>query len=111
MQYRTEEEHKNSLYISEDLLDSLRLILAVVEELEDDRQKWWTSLMKREQRLLEEEGDQKKLSQLHKINNETTERIEVMNAKLGTFVKSTLGTNGGNWELQEGHKVASANDY
>jgi hypothetical protein len=45
---------------------------------------------------------------LHKINNDVNERIETMSAKLGTFVKRSLGLNGGIWELQKGHKVDGA---
>jgi hypothetical protein len=45
---------------------------------------------------------------LHKINNDVNERIETMSAKLGTFVKWSLGLNGGIWELQKGHKVDGA---
>jgi hypothetical protein len=76
------------------LLDILRLLATVLEELESDRQKWWTSPEKREQRRrLEEEVDQRKLSALHKINNETNERIEAMSAKLGLFVQWSLGMN------------------
>lgn len=88
------------------LLDILRLLATLLEEIESDRQKWWTSPEKREQRrALEEEGNQQKLSALHKINNDVNERIEAMSAKLGTFVKWSLGINGGIWELQQGHKV------
>ena len=93
------------------LLDILRLLAIVLEELESDRQKWWTSPEKREQRRrLEEEADQRKLSALHKINNEMNERIEAMSAKLGLFVKWSLGMNGGVWELREGHKVEGAGE-
>jgi hypothetical protein len=45
---------------------------------------------------------------LHNINNDVNERIEAMNAKLGTFVKWRLGMNGRIWELQQGHKVDGA---
>ena len=89
------------------LIDILCLLATLLEDLEDDRATWWSSPDKRQQRRrLEEECDQMKLSQLHKINNDTTERIEAMNAKLGAFVKWSLGMNGGIWELQQYGKVA-----
>ena len=76
----------------EPLLELLRLLATVLDGLEDDRQAWWTSPEKRElRRRLEEGCDQKKLTELHKINNGTIERIEAMSAKLGQFVKWSLG--------------------
>jgi len=95
----------------ESVLDILRILATVLEVLESDRQKWWTSPEKREQRhRLEEEADQRKLSALHKINNETNDRIEAMSSKLGLFVKWSLGMSGGIWELREGHKVEGAGE-
>ena len=96
----------DSLKAYDSLLEILRLLSALLEDIESDREKWWTSPRKREQRKnLEMECDQKKLSELHKINNKVTERIEAMNARLGMFVKWSLGMNGGVWEL-----VAIANE-
>lgn len=75
----------------ESLLELLRLLATVLEDLEDDRQKWWSLPEKRERRKrLEEECDQTKLTELYKINNGTVERIEAMSAKLRQFVKWSL---------------------
>lgn len=107
--YQTQKQSNKDAPTPESLLDVLRLLATVLEDLEEDRQKWWSSPEKREQRRrLDEECNQKKLSELHKINNSTMERIEAMSAKLGQFVKWSLGMNGGIWELQEGAKVAEA---
>ena len=106
---RTSTDSNKKPTVPESLLDILRILATLLEELESDRQKWWTSPEKREQRRrLEEEADQRKLSALHKINNETNERIEAISAKLGLFVKWSLWMNGGVRELREGHKVQSA---
>ena len=88
------------------LLDNLRTLADLLEEVDSDRQKWWTTPEKREMRQrLQEEGDQQKLSNLHKINNDVNEHVEAMNAKLGQFVKWSLGISGGVWELQYGGRV------
>lgn len=93
---------------SEALLEILRLLAGSLEDVGNDRQKWWSSPEKRDQRRrLEEEHKQQKLGAVHKIINDVNERVEAMNAKLGLFVKWSLGMNGGIWELQEGHKVNS----
>ena len=91
---------------SEGLLELLRLLHTLLNDVEADREKWWTSPAKREMRKkLELECDQMKLSELHKINNRMVECLEAMNAKLGLFVKWSLGMNGGVWELVESAKV------
>ena len=106
--YRTNNAPDANKAVPESLLEVLRLLAILLDELEEDRQKWWASPEKRElRRRLDEECDQKKLSQLHKINNDLAERIETMNAKLGSFVKWSLGMNGGVRELQEGDSVAN----
>ncbi|KAK5138108.1 hypothetical protein LTR08_004803 [Meristemomyces frigidus] len=88
------------------LLDALRLLATAIDELEADREKWWMAPEKKElRRRLNADCDQKKLTELQKINNATTDRIEAMQAKLGTFVKWSLGMNGGIWELVESAKV------
>ena len=88
------------------LLDNLRTLADLLEEVDSDRQKWWTTPEKREMhQRLQEEGDQQKLSNLHKINNDVNERVEAMNAKLGQFVRWSLGISGGVWELQYGGRV------
>ena len=88
---------------TEKLLDVLRLLASALEELEAGQQAWWTSPGKREQRRrLDEECDQKTLSELHRIDNSTEERIEAISAKLGSFVKWSVGLNGGMSSLEEG---------
>jgi hypothetical protein len=42
---------------------------------------------------------ERKLTELHKINNAAVERIEGMEAKLGRFVRWSLGLEGGVEEL------------
>lgn len=92
--------------IPESLLDVLRLLSTALDELEADREKWWSAPEKRELRKrLNADCDQKRLTELHKINNATTQRIESMQGRLGTFVKWSLGMNGGIWELVQGGKV------
>lgn len=104
--YQILKQADNATKPPESLLEPLRLLATVLEDLEEGRQGWWTSPEKRALRKrLEEECDQKKLTELHKINNGTVERIEAMSAKLGQFVKWSLGMNGGIWELKEGVKV------
>jgi hypothetical protein len=88
------------------LLDNLHTLVDLLEEVDADRQKWWTSPEKRETRQrLQEEGNQQKLSNLHKINNDVNERVEAMNARLGQFVRWSLGMSGGIWALQNRGKV------
>ncbi|KAK3109922.1 hypothetical protein LTR53_016330 [Teratosphaeriaceae sp. CCFEE 6253] len=93
------------------LLDVLRMIATSLEELERDREAWWAAAEKRALRKrLEGECDQQKLTSLHKVNNATSERIEAMEARLGTFVRWSLGLKGGVWELVHGDKVKQAGD-
>ncbi|KAI7211849.1 hypothetical protein KC333_g7433 [Hortaea werneckii] len=85
--------------IPEDLLENLRLLSLALEQLDHDREGWWYSPEKKEQRRrLEGEGQERKMTELQKINNAAT-------AKLGLFVKWSLGMNGGVWELEQGGKV------
>lgn len=94
---------------SEALLELLRLLATLLSEVESDREKWWTSPHKREQRKnLELECNQKKLSNLHKINNTVSECIESISARPGMFVKWSLGMNGGVWEVEASAKVEDA---
>lgn len=89
------------------LLDELRLLATALDQLEADREAWWSTPDKRNVRKrLDLECDGKKLTELHKINNATKERIEAMRARLGMFVKWSLGMNGGIWELVAGEEVA-----
>ena len=108
-EYTTHQSSKQSNKtdkLPDGLLDMLRLLADLLNEAESSRQAWWSSPEKREvRRRLDEQRDQIKLSQLHKINNTTTESIEVMDAKLGGFVKWSLGMNGGSWVLRGSDKV------
>ena len=107
--FQTKKQIAKDASLPDALLEILRLLAALLDKVESDREKWWSSSEKREQRKrLGEDCDQKKLSELHKINNGVIERVEAMNAKLGLVVKWSLGMNGGVWELQQGGKVASA---
>ncbi|KAI7626667.1 hypothetical protein KC346_g1140, partial [Hortaea werneckii] len=89
--------------IPEDLLENLRLLSLALEQLDRDREEWWYSPEKKEQRRrLEREGQDRKLTELQKINNAAATMVEGMQAKLGGFVKWSLGMNGGIWELEQG---------
>ena len=78
------------------LLEYLRLLSTLLDQIESDRELWWTSPPKREQRRqLELECEQRKLSELHKIHNRVVEGIEGMRARLGVFVRWGLGVEGG----------------
>ncbi|KAK3678386.1 hypothetical protein LTR78_001683 [Recurvomyces mirabilis] len=93
---KNEAASTNRESIPEALLEILRLLAAAVESLETDRAKWWATPEKRElRRRLEADCGQKPLTELHKINNTTIERIETMQAKLGRFLKWSLGMDGG----------------
>ncbi|KAI5366340.1 hypothetical protein Slin15195_G078600 [Septoria linicola] len=97
---------RSELSVPEDLLELLRLLADLLETLEEERSTWWKSPEKRALRQRLEHGcEQRKLSDLHKINNTTMSSIESLNAKLGLFVKWSLGMNGGVWELMNAHKV------
>ncbi|KAI7094811.1 hypothetical protein D0864_14862 [Hortaea werneckii] len=92
--------------IPEDLLENLRLLSLALEQLDRDREEWWYSPEKKEQRRrLEREGQDRKLTELQKINNAAATMVEGMQAKLGGFVKWSLGMNGGIWELEQGGKL------
>ncbi|KAI6879908.1 hypothetical protein KC360_g7640 [Hortaea werneckii] len=92
--------------IQEELLENLRLLSLALEQLDHDREAWWYSPEKKEQRRrLEGEGQDRKLTELQKINNAAATMVEGMHAKLGGFVKWSLGMNGGIWELEQGGKV------
>ncbi|KAI6790240.1 hypothetical protein KC361_g8031 [Hortaea werneckii] len=92
--------------IPEELLENLRLLSLALEQLDHDREAWWYSPEKKEQRRrLEGEGQDRKLTELQKINNAAATMVEGMHAKLGGFLKWSLGMNGGIWELEQGGKV------
>ncbi|KAK3719267.1 hypothetical protein LTR37_004486 [Vermiconidia calcicola] len=104
--YQSQKQPAKSQPAPEPLLELLRLLATQLDQLESDRQAWWSSPEKREQRRrFEQDCDQMKLTALNKTNNSSSDRIEAMNARLGGFVKWTLGMNGGIWELQESAKV------
>lgn len=85
------------------LQDLLCTLSHELDVLESDREKWWTSPEKRRLRQqLEQDCNQRKLSDLHKINNGAAERVEAMVAKLGAFVKWSIGLRGGVEELMGG---------
>ncbi|KAK4498957.1 hypothetical protein PRZ48_009468 [Zasmidium cellare] len=91
----------------ESLLEPLRMLSQTFDVLEADREAWWSSPEKRALRQrLERECEQRKLSDLHKINNTATSSIEALSAKLGQFTKWSLGMKGGMWELENASKVA-----
>ncbi|KAK3625926.1 hypothetical protein LTR56_020141 [Elasticomyces elasticus] len=90
------------------LLEVLRLLATSLQELENDRVKWWTDPKKKEQRKrLEATYQTESLTKLQKINNTTSDTIEAMSARLGTFVKWSLSMNGGVWELMHLDKVST----
>jgi hypothetical protein len=96
--------------LPESLLELCRLLVAQLDDLEVDRETWWTSPESRAKRQrFELEGNQRNLSELHKINNNTISSFESLQAKLGGFVKWSLGMKGGVFELKHAHKVATGN--
>lgn len=112
-----------SLPASDSLLDLLRILSRPFDVLEADREAWRASLEKRVLRQrLEKDSDQRKMSDLHKINeylefamgvenaelmtdNTATSSIEALSAKLGQFTKWSLGVKGCMWELENASKV------
>lgn len=90
------------------LLEACRMLYDQMNVLETDREKWWTSPQSRAKRTkFELEGDQKNLSELHKINNNTITSFEAISARFGGFVKWGLGMNGGVFELLNADKVVT----
>jgi TolA-binding protein len=65
---------------------------------------WWKSKTALIKQLKQEVSGQseRKLTELHKINNSVVDRIEGLEAKLGGFVRWTLGLEGGVEELLKG---------
>jgi hypothetical protein len=59
----------------------------------------WKSKTPLIKQLKEEVSSERKLTELHKINNAAVERMEGMEAKLGGFVRWSLGMEGGVEEL------------
>ncbi|KAM3420170.1 hypothetical protein BST61_g3464 [Cercospora zeina] len=105
--YSKRKQEVGELQVPNEVLELLRLLADKIDQLEEDRITWWTSPEKRALRKrLEDGGQQRKLSDLHNINNTTISSIESLHAKFGMFVKWSLGMRGGVWELVNAHKVA-----
>jgi hypothetical protein len=86
------------------LLSLLRTLSASLTSLEHERAAWWKSKTPLIKALKDEVSGQseKRLTELHKINNSAIERLEGMEAKLGGFVRWTMGVKGGVEELCRG---------
>lgn len=96
LKYQAKKLNTPSTTLPSSLLELLRTLSHQLDVLESDREIWWTSPEKRALRQHPEtESDQKRLSELHKINNTTVSSIETLEAKLGQFVRWGLGLNGG----------------
>ncbi|KAM0718415.1 hypothetical protein Q7P37_005485 [Cladosporium fusiforme] len=95
------------------LLELLGTITTAIASLECERVEWWkskTPLIKELKESLDGKSE-KKLTELHKINNSAVERIEAMEAKVGGFVRWSLGVEGGLAAVAEvGSGVAGAED-
>lgn len=79
------------------LLETLRTLSTALTPFERERMAWWkgkAALVKKLNLDVGADG-QAKLTELHKINNCARERVEVMEARLGGFVKWTCGVEGG----------------
>ena len=84
------------------LLSLLRTLSGTLTSLGHERSAWWKSKAPLIKQLKEEVSGERKLTELHKINNAAVERIEGMEAKLGGFVRWGLGLEGGVEELLKG---------
>ena len=74
----------------------------LLDRIRSERNEWWTSKEKREQRnRLQKNEEKEKLSALHKINWDMAERVEGMQAKFGQFVRWSVGVDGGLQRLEE----------
>jgi len=81
------------------LLSLLRTLSGTLTSLGHERIAWWRSKTPLIKQLKEEVLGERKLTELHKINNAAVERIEGMEAKLSGFVRWGLGLEGGVEEL------------
>lgn len=89
-------------HISRTHLLTLRDISTLVTAIEDARKEWWNSEEKRRQRAVwTEKGEEAKLVGLQKVNNKTIEGIEAVRARLGVYVRWSLGFAGGIAEVEE----------
>jgi hypothetical protein len=86
------------------LLSILRTLSASLTSLEHERAAWWKSKTPLIKSLKDEVSGQseKRLTELHKINNSAIEQLGGMEAKLGGFVRWTMGVKGGVEELCRG---------
>jgi hypothetical protein len=86
------------------LLFLLRTLSASLISLEHERAAWWKSKTPLIKSLKDEVSGQseKRLTELHKINNSAISMLEGMEAKLGGFVGWTMGVKGGVEELCRG---------
>lgn len=78
------------------LLENACLLATAVKDLEEQRQDWWASKTVMIRKLQDscEDGDAKKVTELHKINNATLGKIESIEARVGGIVKWALGIEG-----------------
>lgn len=97
-------DQKNNENSRDALLSSLCDLSAMLTSLKHERTTWWKSKAPMIKQLKEEVSgtSERKLTELHKINNACTERIEGMEAKLGLYVRWSLGLKGGVEELLNG---------
>jgi hypothetical protein len=86
------------------LLSLLRTLSASLTSLEHERAAWWKSKTPLIKSLKDEVSGQsvKRLTELHKINNSAISMLGGMEAKLGGFVRWTMGLKGGVEELCRG---------
>ena len=88
------------------LLSLLRTLSGALTSLGHERSAWWKSKTPLIKQLKTEVSGQseRKLTELHKINNSAVDRIEGMEAKVGGFVRWSLGLEGGLEELLKGEE-------
>lgn len=110
VEYQQSKAKSVTIPLPKSLLELCCTLSHQLDALEIERENWWTSPESRAKRLrFEQEGSQKNLSELHKINNNTSASFEALYARLGVFVKWSLGMNGGIFELLNAHKVSTDN--
>jgi hypothetical protein len=82
----------------------LRTLKGALTSLSHERSAWWKSKSPLIKQLKEDVSGQseRRLTELHKINNSAVDRIEGMEAKLGGFVRWSFGLEGGVEELLGG---------
>ena len=92
------------------LISLLRTLSGALTSLRHERTAWWKSKTPLIKQLKENVSGQseRKLTELHKINNSAVERIEGMEAKLGGFVRWSLGLEGDVEALLKGEEGKGA---